>query len=275
MQPGKTTGDIILNLKQKPHDVFTRDKDDLTASLKISLMESLCGFERIVLKHLDGRGIRISRKRGDFLKPGQILRINGEGMPKKRGEQRGNLYLLVEVEYPDSKWMSSVENVKKLEAILKDTVRIDAPLAETVDEVEYTVHDPEEEVSSSIVRHNIGKVLTLVSLRSRMKRARMRIGAPTTMMKMLMDSRSARSNRLRSATTLFCESLSFYISHYLSLHQVGPNLYCIDIMELGHIVLILYISTYFDYRTHHTSSDYRSRRFCAPQPPNALNRQRH
>src|SRR5690606_31928983 len=112
------TGDIVLILNEKPHSVFTRDGNDLSTTIKITLEESLCGFDRVVLKHLDGRGIKVHLPKGKVIKPGQILKVSNEGMPKKRGEARGTLFLLVEVEYPDANWLSKEENISKIQSVL-------------------------------------------------------------------------------------------------------------------------------------------------------------
>jgi DnaJ family protein A protein 2 len=101
------------------------------------LAEALTGFSRVVLKHLDGRGIEIThpKKQGEILKPGQVLKIPGEGMPHKKGDVRGDLYLAVEVKFPDEKWTPSPATLERLKEILpKPDPAIEA---ETIDEVDY------------------------------------------------------------------------------------------------------------------------------------------
>ncbi|KAL3955950.1 hypothetical protein ACCO45_008796 [Purpureocillium lilacinum] len=93
--PDQIPGDIVFTLVEEEHDTFSRLGNDLSAELNITLAESLTGFSRVVLKHLDGRGILIERPRGSILRPGECLKIEGEGMPMKRGEVKGDLYLLM------------------------------------------------------------------------------------------------------------------------------------------------------------------------------------
>lgn len=91
----------------------------------------------MVVKHLDGRGIEIShpKKPGDVLRPGQVLKIPGEGMPHKRSDARGDLYLVVNIKFPDENWSPSPAVLEKLKEILP---KPDPPIeAETVDEVDY------------------------------------------------------------------------------------------------------------------------------------------
>jgi DnaJ family protein A protein 2 len=47
---------------------------------EISLVEALTGFE-FVLKHLDGRLIRIRNKPGEVIKPDDIKTVESHGMP--------------------------------------------------------------------------------------------------------------------------------------------------------------------------------------------------
>jgi len=130
------TGNIVFVLQEKPHEIFTRAAADLSAHASVTLSEALCGFSRVVLKHLDGRGISITHPRGKSLKQGQVLKISGEGMPYKKGDRRGDLYLTIDIEFPSNEWLSQPSNVDKLQALLpKPTAK---PLeAEVVDNVEF------------------------------------------------------------------------------------------------------------------------------------------
>src|SRR6266487_2252434 len=84
--PDQEPGDIVFHLREIDHDIFKRAGADLTAILDITLAESLCGFSRVCLTHLDGRGIYLNhpKKPGQIIRPGQVLRIKGEGMPHKK-----------------------------------------------------------------------------------------------------------------------------------------------------------------------------------------------
>ncbi|KAK7408004.1 DnaJ-like protein xdj1 [Neonectria punicea] len=133
--PDQIPGDIVFTLVEEPHDVFTRIGHDLSADLNVTLGEALCGFSRTVIKHLDGRGIHIERPRGKILRPGDILKVPGEGMPFKRGEAKGDLYLAVKVQFPEDGWLkddSAMEALKKMLPAAPKTID-----ADEVDEVEY------------------------------------------------------------------------------------------------------------------------------------------
>ncbi|KAK7436085.1 DnaJ domain-containing protein [Colletotrichum acutatum] len=133
--PDQTPGDIVFHLAEEPHDEFTRIGNDLSAELNVSLAEALGGFSRVVLTHLDGRGIHMERQRGEILRPGDILKVAGEGMPQKRGEEKGDLYLIVNVEFPEDGWL---KDDKEYDALNKLLPPPPPPItAEEVDEVEY------------------------------------------------------------------------------------------------------------------------------------------
>ncbi|KAK1751608.1 hypothetical protein QBC47DRAFT_71685 [Echria macrotheca] len=133
--PDATPGDLIFVIVEEPHDVFTRIGHDLSADLNVTLSEALCGFSRVVLKHLDGRGIQITHPRGKVLRPNEILKVHGEGMPKKRSDTNGDLYLVVKIEFPQDGWLKDDNDYAALQKLLPPPA---APIAvEEVDEVEY------------------------------------------------------------------------------------------------------------------------------------------
>ena len=40
-----TRGNLVVRIKETPHKDFTRANNDLIYNLKISLVQSICGFE--------------------------------------------------------------------------------------------------------------------------------------------------------------------------------------------------------------------------------------
>lgn len=135
--PDQEPGDIVFNLVEAEHKTFQRAGPDLMANVNIDLSEALCGFSRILVKHLDGRGIHVKHPRhgSSPLKPGSIIKIGGEGMPHKKSDLRGDLYLLVDVDFPDQNWLKKDKHIEKLKALLPEPGK--QIQAETVDEVDY------------------------------------------------------------------------------------------------------------------------------------------
>ncbi|KAH4976771.1 hypothetical protein HBI62_239330 [Parastagonospora nodorum] len=118
--PDQEPGDIIFTLKETEHDVFERAGADLRAELKISLVEALTGFNRVVVTHLDGRGIQLNvqQPNGKILRPGQVLKIQGEGMPMKKTDTKGDLFLVVDIEFPEDGWLTDDAAVQKVKDAL-------------------------------------------------------------------------------------------------------------------------------------------------------------
>lgn len=116
-QPDSSSpGDLYIIVRPLPHPTFTlvdppprrtHRPADLTTTLSLTLSESILGFSRLILVHLDGRGLRASvpgpGQRGwRVLKTGDQVVIPSEGMWRK-GE-RGDLIVNLEVEMPSEEW---------------------------------------------------------------------------------------------------------------------------------------------------------------------------
>ena len=79
---------------------YTRTGNDLSVNLRITLEESLLGFQRD-LRLLDGRVLSITQT--DVVTPhGHVIVKAGEGMPLKgdRLGRKGNLMINIEVDFP-------------------------------------------------------------------------------------------------------------------------------------------------------------------------------
>lgn len=135
--PDQEPGDIVFHLVEVPHKTFRRAGADLAADLEISLVEALTGFNRVVVTHLDGRGIsfNVTQPNGTILRPDQVLKVPGEGMPVKRSDAKGDLYLIVKVKFPEDGWIKDAAAVSTLRELLP---RPEAPIKTAeVDEVEF------------------------------------------------------------------------------------------------------------------------------------------
>ena len=133
-------GDIVFELVEEDHKTFSRAGADLHAVLEVSLAEALTGFNRVVLTHLDGRGIllNIQQPEGKVLRPEQILKVAGEGMPIKKSDSKGDLYLTVNVNFPEDGWLKDQAAVDKVRAVLpKDESKDEGEKHEIVHEVQF------------------------------------------------------------------------------------------------------------------------------------------
>ena len=128
--PDQEPGDIIFTLDEAEHETFERAGADLRAIIKISLTEALTGLNRVVLTHLDGRGIalNIPQPNGPVLRPGHVLKVPGEGMPIKRSDAKGDLFLQLHVEFPADGWLKDEAAVQAMkDALSSAQISIPSP----------------------------------------------------------------------------------------------------------------------------------------------------
>ena len=88
-------GDLYLQVKVKPHPLFTRDGDDLRLELPVALHEALLGAE-VTVPTLKGR---VSLRIPPETQNGRTIRLAGQGMPRAGGGH-GDLYVTVKVVLP-------------------------------------------------------------------------------------------------------------------------------------------------------------------------------
>ncbi|GAA4903172.1 molecular chaperone DnaJ [Stackebrandtia albiflava] len=90
-------GDLYVEIREKPHDVFTREGDDLHCKLKLPMTAAALGT-RLTVTTLDGEE-QIDVHAGT--QPGSTLRIRGAGVPVLRGgDVRGDLYVHLDIRTP-------------------------------------------------------------------------------------------------------------------------------------------------------------------------------
>jgi len=89
-------GDAYVRVKVRLHPLFTRNGADLTRDLPLTLGEALLGAE-VPVRTLEGRVLlRIPPETQN----GRTFRLAGKGLPRFRGEGRGDLFAKVRVALP-------------------------------------------------------------------------------------------------------------------------------------------------------------------------------
>lgn len=110
---GGPAGDIYLEMNVRPHAIFGRDGDDLTAHLEVPVADAALGFE-IDIETLDGpRSVEV--KPG--VQHGEVLVLRGLGANKIRSKGRGDLRLEIRILTPtrlDGKQKSIFKQLKEL-----------------------------------------------------------------------------------------------------------------------------------------------------------------
>ena len=93
---GGPNGDLYLEVTVAPHDIFSRDGDDLLATLEISMPDAVLGTTTLI-DALDGP-VELELRAG--VQSGDVLTIKGRGVSPLRGSGRGDLRIGVHVLTP-------------------------------------------------------------------------------------------------------------------------------------------------------------------------------
>ena len=82
-------------------------------TVHVTLSEALLGFSRVLITHLDGKGIKVSSPKDKVIKTGDSIILRGEGMPVLHPDPsspaKGDLYVLFEIEMPTESWAATVD----------------------------------------------------------------------------------------------------------------------------------------------------------------------
>lgn len=95
---GKKPQDLIIIIKEKKHIQFKRCGDDLYTQIKITLKESLVGFDREII-NLDNKSVFL--KTDEMTTPEKYYFLEEKGMPNLKKGKRGILNIQCIIMYPD------------------------------------------------------------------------------------------------------------------------------------------------------------------------------
>ncbi|WP_108251168.1 molecular chaperone DnaJ [Planctomonas deserti] len=95
-QAGGPNGDLYLEIKVRHHDVFSRNGDDLLATLEVSMADAILGTT-VTVPGLDG-DIDLELRPG--VQSAEILTVKSRGVTRLRGTGRGDLKIGVQVVTP-------------------------------------------------------------------------------------------------------------------------------------------------------------------------------
>ncbi|GAB3606177.1 molecular chaperone DnaJ [Conyzicola nivalis] len=93
---GGPNGDLYLEIKVKHHEVYSRNGDDLMATLEVSMVDAVLG-SRVRVDALDGE-LDLELKPGT--QSADIITVKDRGVSKLRGGGRGDLKIGVQVVTP-------------------------------------------------------------------------------------------------------------------------------------------------------------------------------
>ena len=97
-QVNQLPADLVFVIDEKPHDVFTRDSNDLIMTQMVNLAEAI-GGTTVKVTTLDGRNLSIPIR--DMITPDYELVLSREGMPvAKDPKDRGDLRIKFDIKFP-------------------------------------------------------------------------------------------------------------------------------------------------------------------------------
>lgn len=115
---GGPPGDLYIQVRVKPHRIFERKGDDLYIDVNLTYPEAVLGTE-IEVPTLSGGKVKVKIPPGTG--HGDLIKVEGYGMPKLKGKGKGDLYVRVNIEVPKIGVMDKVfRDGKKVEKLLKE-----------------------------------------------------------------------------------------------------------------------------------------------------------
>ena len=95
-------GDVVLVIREANTGIWKRKESELALEIRISLAESMLGWERTFDGHPCGENIHVVWSRRQ-IRDGEEIIVPGWGMPKRDGN-KGDLKITCRVEPPQSTW---------------------------------------------------------------------------------------------------------------------------------------------------------------------------
>jgi molecular chaperone DnaJ len=115
-ESGAPAGDLYVQVRLKPHDLFKRDGDDLHCEMPVSFATATLGGD-LEIPTLDGRA---SLKIPPGTQTGKVFRLRGKGVRNVRSHATGDLYCHTSVETPVHLNKRQKELLEEFEASLRE-----------------------------------------------------------------------------------------------------------------------------------------------------------
>jgi len=140
--PGVITGDVVIVIEEKPNENFRREGNDLFTDIEIDLLTALAGGYFSIM-HLDDHALRVAVHPGEITKNGHLKVVHGQGMPSQRHHEMGDLYVRINVRFPEA---LPPEAVPHLERALppRDPIK-PTPKANLIEDVELSDLDARQQ----------------------------------------------------------------------------------------------------------------------------------
>ncbi len=109
---GGPSGDLLITVAVKRHEIFTREGTSVYCSIPITVAQAILG-DSIEVPTLDGK-VKYSIPEGT--QTGTVFRLKGKGIPNLRRDGRGDQYVTVHVEIPKGLSNEQKELIKQFDA---------------------------------------------------------------------------------------------------------------------------------------------------------------
>lgn len=96
-QKGGPSGDLLLTVRVRPHEIFKRQNNDVYVDMPISFVEAALGAV-VKVPTIDGSYVELNIPEGTQM--GTRFRMKGKGIPILRSKSRGDQYVTVSIEVP-------------------------------------------------------------------------------------------------------------------------------------------------------------------------------
>lgn len=113
---GGPSGDLLLNVSVKSHEIFKRDGFDIHCDIPVTYMEAVLGAE-ITVPTIDG-DVKYTISEGT--QTGTVFRLKGKGVKKLQRTERGNQYVTIYVEVPKNLTKKQKDLLREFEASLSE-----------------------------------------------------------------------------------------------------------------------------------------------------------
>lgn len=110
---GGPSGDLLITIRIKPHQMFKRDGYNVYIDLPITFVDAAIGAT-VKVPTLDGL---VEYDIPEGTQPGSVFRLRGKGIPYIRGKNRGDEFVTVDVEVPKGLSVKQKELLKEFEAL--------------------------------------------------------------------------------------------------------------------------------------------------------------
>ena len=118
-QRGGPPGDLYIEITLKPHPIFRREGDDLSAEVPLTIGEAALGA-KVEVPTMDGVTM-MTVPQGT--QGGQKFKLTGKGFPSPKTGARGNLYVSVRIAVPKDLSARVKEALKEIEAAYRENPR--------------------------------------------------------------------------------------------------------------------------------------------------------